>query len=72
MGLSKTKPNEAKNHRKSILPASTRLDPPKSTAFRGLTTRELIMSGLTSFFSEAPSLSDFSRFAMVFPMNFTP
>ena len=29
------KPNEPKNHRKSILPASTRLDPPESTAFLG-------------------------------------
>ena len=35
VGLSKTKPNETKNHRKSILPASTRLDSPESTAFAG-------------------------------------
>ena len=50
------KPNEPKNHRKSILPASTRLDPPESTAFLGFDHQRINYVRPDIFFSVKPLL----------------
>ena len=44
------KPNEPKNHRKSILPASTRLDPPELTAFPGFDHQRINYASPSIFF----------------------